>query len=153
MILVDETTQSLLLLQYRETTGGQWRSLGVVASRDEALEIAARDSLEWRLLPCMPTKRAERVDRVRGGNIYGKLTARAEVQKNGRTLWVCDCACGEEAFVRMADLRSGRVSSCGCGRRRSICPRCQKRQKVPGKGYCAECRTAYDRKAAKRRKK
>ena len=49
------------------------------------------------------------------GRRFGNLTAvrRAE-NRNGRTCWVCRCACGAEKTVTAHDLKSGRVKSCGC---------------------------------------
>lgn len=48
------------------------------------------------------------------GKRFGNLTVvrRAE-NKNGRTCWVCHCACGTEKTVTAHDLKSGKVKSCG----------------------------------------
>jgi hypothetical protein len=34
--------------------------------------------------------------------------------KNGRSLWLCQCDCGEKVVVDPANLRSGNSESCGC---------------------------------------
>ena len=56
------------------------------------------------------------------GQQFGKLTVlrRGEtaVSKTGRlqTVWVCECACGNEIFVRANNLKSGHTFSCGCAK-------------------------------------
>src|SRR5258708_17699353 len=60
------------------------------------------------------------------GNIFGRLTALAEVPERDRSKirWLCRCVCGEEVSVISGDLRSGRTQSCGCLRKetaRNIC--------------------------------
>ncbi len=49
------------------------------------------------------------------GQTFGLLTViqRAE-SRNGRTRWLCRCACGGEKEVAARDLKAGRVKSCGC---------------------------------------
>lgn len=51
------------------------------------------------------------------GKQYGRLTVlyRAPYKKNdNKVLWHCRCSCGNECDVRGADLRSGKIVSCGC---------------------------------------
>lgn len=49
------------------------------------------------------------------GNKYGALIVIAEERdKNGRSAWLCQCDCGNTKVVRGSDLRSGRITSCGC---------------------------------------
>ena len=50
------------------------------------------------------------------GKKYGRLTVIKYVGNNkyGRALWACECDCGNEKAVLGADLRSGKVRSCGC---------------------------------------
>lgn len=43
-----------------------------------------------------------------------KVIKRAENDKNGRTRWECECACGEKKTVSNSNLIKGRVQSCGC---------------------------------------
>jgi len=54
------------------------------------------------------------------GHAYGCLTVReySGIAPGGGALWLCDCACGQEACrretkVRAAKLRSGAIISCG----------------------------------------
>lgn len=52
------------------------------------------------------------------GQQYGRLTVLGVGIPDDRGLrWKCRCACGDVKHVRPADLRSGRVKSCGCWRR------------------------------------
>jgi len=52
------------------------------------------------------------------GNKYGKLLVLGKSQKrtnNNRPLWDCICFCGNLTSCRSHDLRSGKISGCGCG--------------------------------------
>ena len=49
----------------------------------------------------------------RSGNLV--VTERAGYNGNN-VLWRCICDCGEEHVVRSANIRSGRVKSCGCSK-------------------------------------
>lgn len=51
------------------------------------------------------------------GKTYGYLTVISpltEKDKDGVTMWVCRCKCGEEVVVKGSSLRSGHTQSCGC---------------------------------------
>lgn len=49
------------------------------------------------------------------GQVYGRLTVIEPSQKKGQeTTWLCRCECGGEIIVRIKQLRSGHVRSCGC---------------------------------------
>lgn len=50
------------------------------------------------------------------GKKFGRLTVlkRARNNKDGRTMWVCLCDCGNERIVSGKCLRNGHTSSCGC---------------------------------------
>lgn len=49
------------------------------------------------------------------GNKYGRLIViERDGRKNKRTTWRCKCECGNEKVIAGADLKSGRVHSCGC---------------------------------------
>ena len=49
------------------------------------------------------------------GNKYGVLTVlELTKDKNGRTAWLCQCDCGNTKIVRGSDLRTGKITSCGC---------------------------------------
>ena len=49
---------------------------------------------------------------------YGKLTTVKPTNelKNKSVIWECKCDCGNVVYVSASDLRSARVSSCGCAR-------------------------------------
>lgn len=50
------------------------------------------------------------------GMTVGKLTVVSQCGKthDGKTRWLCDCACGRSVVVTGKDLRSGHTKSCGC---------------------------------------
>ena len=49
------------------------------------------------------------------GQKYGRLTVLQEgPRKNKARTWICQCQCGNIKNVRMSDLRSGKILSCGC---------------------------------------
>lgn len=52
------------------------------------------------------------------GSVIGRLTVVRENgrAKNGEVMWLCKCSCplGNEVTVQGADLRNGRIQSCGC---------------------------------------
>lgn len=52
------------------------------------------------------------------GQVFGKLTAVKVdyVDKNKTYWWVCRCSCGNLTSVKIAQLRNGDTSSCGCSR-------------------------------------
>ncbi len=52
------------------------------------------------------------------GQKFGKLTVlkRSET-KNKRTMWLCECDCGNRCNVRSDKLRSNKTMSCGCAQR------------------------------------
>lgn len=52
------------------------------------------------------------------GQQFGRLTAiRPEgLDSHGRTKWLCDCSCGNQAVVAGFLLRQGHSTSCGCRR-------------------------------------
>ena len=47
---------------------------------------------------------------------YG--TYRAPNGKSSAVLWLCRCGCGTEFATRAADVKRGRIKSCGCLRER-----------------------------------
>ena len=50
------------------------------------------------------------------GKAYGRLTVVAPRGTDGmKTFWLCRCSCGNEKVMAAADVRAGRVISCGCG--------------------------------------
>ena len=49
------------------------------------------------------------------GKKFGKLTALRRLPNQGRrTIWECECECGNIVPVRTENLRSGHTTSCGC---------------------------------------
>lgn len=52
------------------------------------------------------------------GQKFGKLTALRRLPNQGRrTIWECQCDCGNIIPVRAENLRSGHTTSCGCKKR------------------------------------
>lgn len=53
------------------------------------------------------------------GKRFGLLTAhsKSSVDKHGRVIWECVCACGGRKLVHSGNLKHVNVRSCGCGRR------------------------------------
>ncbi len=52
------------------------------------------------------------------GQRFSKLVAvkRVENSRDGKTRWLCQCDCGNTKIVKMSELKSGHVKSCGCMR-------------------------------------
>ena len=50
------------------------------------------------------------------GERYGRLIAirRLDRRRNGHTVWLCKCDCGNETEVVIGSLRNGLTRSCGC---------------------------------------
>lgn len=49
------------------------------------------------------------------GNRYGYLTVIKRVESsNKRTMWLCQCDCGNQKIIRGSSLKSGMTKSCGC---------------------------------------
>ena len=65
---------------------------------------------------------------------YGYLIALHPTDKriNGRVVWKCKCACGEECEVISSNLTSGRTKSCGCQQYKTVAK--HYREKAPNKG-------------------
>lgn len=55
------------------------------------------------------------------GKRFGMLTVltRADNTPGGKTRWDCVCDCGDYATVRGEDIRSGKIKSCGCLRKKT----------------------------------
>lgn len=54
------------------------------------------------------------------GQTFGYLTALEPTRIKGRFAWHCRCECGAEVDVDSNNLRSGKVKSCGCQRKKLI---------------------------------
>lgn len=50
------------------------------------------------------------------GQHFSNLTVlkRAENNKEGRAMWLCQCECGNIKIANGHYLRSGKINSCGC---------------------------------------
>lgn len=50
------------------------------------------------------------------GQVFGKLLiiSRKSSYKNMEIIWLCQCKCGNQTFVRSSHIRSGKTKSCGC---------------------------------------
>lgn len=62
----------------------------------------------------------ERVNNTQFNNILGKKFGRLTVidrlteKLKGRTMWVCQCECGNKCIASVSSLTSGKKKSCGC---------------------------------------
>lgn len=54
------------------------------------------------------------IARVEEGNKIGRMTLLGRHREKGISYWRCRCDCGNEKLARLADLRRGRIVSCGC---------------------------------------
>lgn len=54
---------------------------------------------------------------IKPGTIVGRLTAIAETRVKGERAMLCRCECGTMKTVSLYNLKPGRTTSCGCGRR------------------------------------
>lgn len=72
----------------------------------------------------------KRTKEIKQGDAFKCLTATSVCgkDKNGILIWLCECICGNKTKVRTTHLKSGRIVSCGCYRKR------QKNHRW--KGYC-----------------
>lgn len=59
------------------------------------------------------------------GHKFGLLTAVEAVSVNSRIYWDCTCSCGGEHSVRGDMLRSGKITHCGC-QKKKIASECKK---------------------------
>ncbi len=51
------------------------------------------------------------------GDRYGRLTAISYADSTPRVRWLCQCDCGNQVVVIANDLRTKKITSCGCGKR------------------------------------
>ena len=49
------------------------------------------------------------------GNIYGSLKVIKPIREPGmrKTMWLCQCSCGEQKIFNGSELRAGKRTSCG----------------------------------------
>lgn len=54
------------------------------------------------------------------GQKFGKLTVikrdtdKSKINETNKTLWLCECECGNEVTVTRTNLMTGNTKSCGC---------------------------------------
>jgi hypothetical protein len=50
------------------------------------------------------------------GHVFGRLTVKHRIypNRNGNTVWHCECQCGNAKDAVAVQLRAGRTQSCGC---------------------------------------
>jgi hypothetical protein len=62
----------------------------------------------------------KRTKEIKAGDVFKYLTAINvhSKDKNGILIWLCSCVCGNITKVRTTQLKSGRIVSCGCYRKR-----------------------------------
>lgn len=54
------------------------------------------------------------------GKVFGKLTAlKIDNKKKKRIYWICKCECGKKKSVASCHLTMGRISHCGCVKRKA----------------------------------
>lgn len=70
------------------------------------------------------------------GERYGKLVALRFSGKDGRaTLWEFECDCGNNSIKRLADVRHGKIKSCGCLHQETLIKRNTKHGKTGTRTY------------------
>lgn len=57
------------------------------------------------------------------GQRFGRLIVIKDLKecRNGKSIWLCLCDCGQETICKGCDLRRGHTKSCGCGRILDTC--------------------------------
>ena len=65
------------------------------------------------------------------GQKFSRLTVlqRAENNKHGQVMWLCQCECGNVVVVRAHHLKDGHTSSCGCFQKEQATARVAKAHK------------------------
>lgn len=68
------------------------------------------------------------------GQRFGKLVVLefSHIDKNGGSVWLCQCDCGNTKVVSAANLRSGYSQSCGCMRRDQLAVHSESRTRLYG---------------------
>ena len=119
---VDETGKRYGRLKVLELAGakGSDRSMHWKCQCDcgSIIEVAGRDLRQGKTQSCgclMNEARGQSLFVDETGKIYGRLTVIERVkEQTGKARWICQCECGNITIVNGADLRTGRVLSCGC---------------------------------------
>lgn len=79
--------------------------------------IVARDRLlngHTRSCGCLKRQESNLIHDMTGKRIGRLLVIRRQGTRRNNALWLCRCDCGNEKLIAGADLRSGKVFSCGC---------------------------------------
>lgn len=73
-----------------------------------------------------------------GGQRFGKLIAIERLGQNpqGRSLWLCECDCGNKTVSTVSDLIKGHTQSCGCFRKETAKKRFTKHGLSSSRLYC-----------------
>jgi hypothetical protein len=83
------------------------------------------------------------------GQVFGRLTVQDhyEIDKRGRTSWLCLCTCGKQKLISSASLRSGNTKSCGCLHVESSIAKCKTRKTHEYESAFHDLYTRYRRNA------
>lgn len=119
---IDETNNRYGRLTVLELVGikGRDRSMRWKCQCDcgNIVEVAGKDLRQGKTQSCgclMNEVRGQSVVVDETGKIYGRLTVVERVkEQTGKARWICQCECGNITIANGADLRTGRVLSCGC---------------------------------------
>ena len=83
--------------------------------------INAYDVKTGKITSCGCSRRKQLIERNKKnidnllGKKFGKLTViQQEPSQRGRTVWLCECECGNTKIVNSAELKNGDTLSCGC---------------------------------------
>ena len=119
---IDETNNRYGRLTVLELVGtkGRDRSMRWKCQCDcgNIVEVAGKDLRQGKTQSCgclMNEVRGQSLVVDETGKIYGRLTVIEKVkEQTGKARWICQCECGNITIANGADLRTGRVLSCGC---------------------------------------
>jgi hypothetical protein len=81
------------------------------------------------------------------GQTFGRLFVKSFYEaKNGHAIWLCECVCKREIYVRTASLTSQNTRSCGCLQKDAVKLRvknrpaeCHPKEKHYAFGLCRKC--------------
>lgn len=80
--------------------------------------VCGKDLREGKVKSCGCFQK-EQTSKANGSQLIGKrfgklVVIKQEVSKNNRTMWLCQCDCGNKCVVCARDLLTGDTCSCGC---------------------------------------
>ena len=119
---IDETDNRYGRLTVLELVGAKGSDRGMrwkcQCDCGNIIEVAGKDLRQGKTQSCgclMNEVRGQSVVVDETGKIYGRLTVVERVkERTGKARWICQCECGNITIANGADLRTGRVLSCGC---------------------------------------